>query len=218
MKKNFPLLSLGILFLVFLWFFGESRQESRDFVVPFFRGASGLKNFFTTKKSLLQRIEELERENQRLGLIPIEDKALVLSQSPATPYDTLIVAAGREDGIQAGFKALAYGGILLGRVEESGERTSLIKLVSFPGLQSEAWLERLALNVTLEGQGGYNLRFFLPKGVAVEIGDRLLSNTRPSFLVGQVERIKEKTSEPLSEIILRLPLNIRNLRYVELLP
>ena len=240
MKKNFRLLRIilvGIFLLALAWLVRENwKSESREAGAPFFRMAGSFRNFFglnersaeleAQKEELRIKLESLEaRESEFKDLEkflvaerPSGKIALIVSQALSSPYDTLLLSAGREDGVTAGFKALAYGGIFLGKVEESGERTSLVKLISFPGLQSEAWLERLALNVTLEGQGGYNLRFFLPKSAVVQIGERVLSNTRPSFIIGQVERINEKTSEPLAEIILRLPLNIRNLRYVELLP
>jgi cell shape-determining protein MreC len=180
----------------------------------------------TRNKELEAKVISLESEIKNLkkyGVAtnesrPLGKSALVLSQSPSSPYDTLIVAAGIQDGVQVGFKAVAFGSILLGEVERAGERTSNIKLLSYPGLEREAWLEDRSLNILLKGMGGSNLKFSVPKGLEVKIGERIISNSRPIFLIGQVEYIRERPSEPLKEVILRTPLNLRHLRFVELLP
>jgi len=195
--------------------------------------------FFTSRNKLALRIEELETVNQELSIrssllearireleqlsnFPEEKtvqgiRALIVSQAPAMPYGTLLVSFDEGANVRPGMKALGFGGVYLGDVSEAGENSAVIKLLSYPGLLSEAWLERLALNVTLEGQGGYNFKFSLPRSIKIEIGDKILSNTNPQFLVSVVEAVEEDPAMPLQQILLRLPLNIRNLRYVELI-
>ncbi len=161
----------------------------------------------------LGKIENLMNENQNPGKL-----ALILGPGTNSPYDALLTNLGSEEGIENGAKAVAYGSIILGTVEAASGQNSIIKLFSYPGLTTEGFLESISLNITLEGLGGSNLKFFVPKNIGIKVGDRILYNSAPSYLIGQVEYIKERPSEPLAEIIVRPPLNIRELRYVELKP
>lgn len=237
------ILILGFLWIFDSPFF---RSKARDLARPSFNiaiflsdFADGLKGFFTSKSRLNDRVSELENRNRELEVKnslleseltefrrlneffsdarPKGKIAMVLSQSPNIPFDSILIDLGGDDGFQIGSTATAYGGILLGEVSELGKKSSLVRLISSPGLETEAWLERLSLNVTLEGRGGYNLKLSLPKSVDVQIGDRVFSNTNPPLLIGQIEKIYKEPSLPLQDILLRLPLNIANLRYVELL-
>ena len=229
----------GLILLLLLFTAGVRegvRAQTRDIMAPFFSFSQSVKNF--SSRRLARKIEQLENEKKELEVRssilesrmrelevmfntseerkPEGFSALVVSQAPTIPYDTLLVSFNAGSVISRGMKVLAHRGIYLGQVTEAGDRAAIVRLISYPKLETEAWLERLRVNVTLEGEGGYNLKFSLPKNVRVEVGDRILSNTSPQFLVGQVEVVREKPSEPLQEIRLRLPLNFKNLRYVEL--
>lgn len=236
-SKFFGVLILGIFLIALIWAGGKwgfMGDGVKDFLSPVFAVSRGINNFFhegsiaelenektamVVQNSLLEaRVRELEG---MLGVTSAkrttEEKIAVLSsQAPAVPYGTIIVSYDDNSGIRPGMKAIGLDGIYLGEVMDVGRKTATIKLVSFPGLKSESWLERHSLNITLEGQGGYNLKFSLPKSLKVEVGDKILSNTSPQYLIGEIEAIEEKPSDPLQEILLRLPLNFRNLRYVEL--
>ncbi|MBI2024072.1 hypothetical protein HYT00_01655 [Candidatus Giovannonibacteria bacterium] len=222
----------------------EIRGRARDSFSPLYNAALYLKNsfsffsgFFSSKGSFINKIQNLEDELARArfensslgarvhdleGLLSLAPQAkmnttsaLVTSQAPSTPYDTLRVSWDSSKKISPGTKVLAFGGAYLGEVTETGEKTALVKLISYPGLETEAWLSRLSLNVTLIGQGGYNLKLTLPKSIRVEVGDKVFSNTDPQLLIGEVMRVEGKASEPLQDIIFRFPFNFKNLRYVE---
>ncbi|MDP3785042.1 MAG: rod shape-determining protein MreC [bacterium] len=161
----------------------------------------------------LWKIENLLNENKNPGKL-----ALILSSGINSPYDTLWSNLGSDHGIKNGNKAIAYGSVVLGTVETASGQNSTIKLFSYPGLVTEGFLESKSLNIALEGLGGSNLKFYVPKNIGIKVGDRVLYNSTPSYLIGQVEYIKERPSEPLAEVVVRPPLNIRELRYLELKP
>ncbi|MDP3763030.1 MAG: rod shape-determining protein MreC, partial [bacterium] len=116
----------------------------------------------------------------------------------------------------AGMRALAYDSILLGEIDEVFNANSRIRLLSYPGRKTEAFLERVSLNIILEGMGGINLNFSVPKTVDIKVGEKIVSNSPPSYMIGQVEEIRAKESEPLAEILVKIPVNLRYLRYVTL--
>jgi len=68
----------------------------------------------------------------------------------------------------------------------------------------------------LEGIGGGAIRFSVPKGVEIKNGDSVFSS-ESAYLIGQVEYINQSESEPLQEIFIRAPINLKNLRFLEIL-
>jgi len=214
-------------------FFLSTGNKVRDFF-------GDVQGFFTAKKMLLRQLSELELLNHELttrnafleskiqGIEHLERYlnerqtsgivAAVLNQSLYVPYDTLIVDRGIQDDVEPGFNVVASGAILLGEVESVAARSAMVKLLSYPGVKTEGYVQSLSLNVVVEGIGGSNLKFNIPKNLEVKIGDRIVSTSRQGYLIGQVELIKEKELEPLKDVILRTPLNLRHLRFVELIP
>lgn len=168
---------------------------------------------------LAARNKELLRVQNLFSVNPVSGKlGLVLSSDPESPYDALVVSLGSENGVRSGQKAVAYGSIFLGEVSKIASKTSVVKLFSYPGLMTDAFLESQSLNVALEGLGDANFKFLVPKNIGIKIGDRIISNSEPAYLLGQVEHFKERPSEPLIEVRVRAPVNLRELRYIELRP
>ncbi|MEK7085011.1 MAG: rod shape-determining protein MreC [Patescibacteria group bacterium] len=143
--------------------------------------------------------------------------AVVVSIPPQSPYDIIVIGRGEQDGIRKGEKVFA-GQALLGFVDEIGRHHAKVKLISYPKLATEAFLEPHSLNVTLEGYGGLNMVFMAPQDLEIKIGDRVISNTSPAYLIGEVGYIKSKESEPLQTVYIRPPVNLRHLRSVEIRP
>ncbi len=185
----------------------------------------GLERLGAENEELRARAAILEarlKEQEALGsLHTLEERpakiATVLSIPPQSPYDVILIDAGRQDGIQPGEKVFAKS-TLIGFVDEVGEGSAKVKLISYPELETEALLESLLLNITLEGYGGLNMIFIAPQDLEIKIGDRVISNTTPSYLIGEIGYIKSKESEALQTVYLRPPFNLRHLRFVEIRP
>ncbi len=166
---------------------------------------------------LKERLKELTNIENLLENRPLPEKlAVVLSQAPQSPYDTILVDRGSDDGIQTGLVAVGFGSILLGEVTRVYPITSEIELFSYPGRKTEAWLPSLSLNIILEGMGGSNFKFSVPKNLDIKVGERVLADSREGYLIGQVEYIRKRPNEPLQDIIVGTPLNLRHLRLIEL--
>lgn len=230
---------LGIILLAILGVTSDGfRSRGRDLFIPVLSISSKIRNLLEDfggnkiselesrnaeligENTLLEeRISELESGVANSGGAQnfVKSSSLVLSQAPSTPYDTLLISLAATGAARIGTKVNAHGGIYIGQISETGEKAAMVKLLSFPAQETEAWLEREKINITLVGEGGYNLKFLIPKEVSVEVGDKVLSNTNPQFLIGEVSGINEKPTDPLKAVHLRFPFNFRNLRYVELI-
>ena len=229
--------AVGFSVLFFVWATKDIsgiRSGMRDMLTPIFRLSGFLGNFLSSSSSiealenskkdlevknflLDSRVSELESllsvpsENRNKGV-----QGLLVSQFPISPYSTITVEPISMSRVSSGMKAIAYGGIYIGNIMDAGENLASIKLLSFPELETNAWLERLSLNITIVGVGSNNMKFELPKDIKIEVGDRIISNTTSQYLIGEIEIIDNRPTEPLQEIRFRHPINFRNLRYVEL--
>lgn len=162
----------------------------------------------------------LEEENNRLkeAFSRKEDQnyiiAFVISRPPKSPYDILIIDAGSENGIQNGMEISAYGNILIGYAVEVNQKTSKVKLVSFPKEEISAMLMDANVPAVAIGQGAGNFEIDLPKAVEVKEGDKVVTLGINPLLLGIVEKIISNPSDPFQKILFRLPINIQELNYV----
>lgn len=166
-------------------------------------------DLFETELAELEKTSGVEKNGAGIP-------ARILSQAPIMPYDALLVFGGEKDGLRVGMKALAYDSILLGEIDEVFSSNSRIRLLSYPEHETEAFLEAHSMNIILEGTGGLNLKFSVPKTIDVKVGEKIVSNSPPFYLIGQVEEIRAAESEPLAEVLVKIPANLRYLRYVTL--
>lgn len=170
----------------------------------------------TENTDLKVKLNDLGRIASILGTSsPSKMVAMIVSLYPNGPFDTILIDKGIRDGITPGNIALAYG-IYIGQVTEAGERSSKIKLSSYPGARTEGFIDRISLNVSVAGEGGGNLILTVPKNIDIALGDKLFLNSQKTMLIGQVDKIYENAAEPLKTIIFRIPLNLNNLRFLSI--
>ena len=131
-------------------------------------------------QALLADRESLYRENldlkARLGRADVPAVRIlggVLLRPPTTPYDTLVIDAGRQEGVAEGDLVSAGGTALVGTVTELNERTARVTLFSAPGAAYDALLHG-TIPVSVGGQGGGSLAGAVPAGTAVRAGDTAL--------------------------------------------
>jgi len=142
----------------------------------------------------------------------------VLTYPPQTPYDIIIIDAGSNDSLVLGSEVSMPEGPLLGVVSEVFPRRAKVKLFSTNGEETGAVLERNNMPVTLEGTGGGNFRISLPRDIAIERGDRILSRSMSSSLLAVVEEVSVEPTDSFKEILAKSPTNIFSLRFVFITP
>jgi hypothetical protein len=97
-----------------------------------------------------QTINALRHENMQLRALggrAIDDKriiARVLSRPPQSAYDTFVIDAGIEEGVEEGMRALIGGNFLVGEVISVGAHTSLLRLASEAGVSTSGLLSESA--------------------------------------------------------------------------
>jgi cell shape-determining protein MreC len=188
----------------------------------------------STSVALLDRqllYEENLRLKARLGRLPAMPAhagqagapegasllAAVLLRPPGTPYDTLMLDVGHEEGVAVGDFVFAGGSVVLGKITEVYGSVARATLFSAPGMRHEAIIfsEGGSVPLSLEGQGAGSFSGKIPQGTPVEVGQTVLfPNISPVF-AASVSYVEAPPGESFQTVYMQLPLNPFMLRYVE---
>ncbi|HET9641648.1 MAG TPA: rod shape-determining protein MreC [Candidatus Paceibacterota bacterium] len=221
------ILAIRLLFPNFFW----------TMLTPAFWLSSGIDNashgFFSGFKNtaaLSLRNEALESENAALlnenraladkagaleslsGGIP----AGVISRPPTSPYDTLIVAAGRKSDVAVGMETFGPGGVPVGVVTDVLPDFSRVTLFSSPTLSFDAWIGSKHVPVTITGAGGGAFRATLPRGAEVSVGDVVTVAVGGAAPLGTVVRVVSDPSSPAATLSIQGALSPFSLTWVSL--
>ncbi len=243
-----PALFLGAIFLFGFIIFSLLDGVIISAVSPLWRseGAASTKltfftDFFRFKSSLIsennllkERVGALELEITSRFSMPEGEETLAellgrraemggvvataLVVPPQTPYDTIVIDAGSDDGVANGNSVRMPEGPLLGTISETYSGSAKVRLLSTPGEKTAAILERHSVPVTLEGAGGGNFRIIMPRETEVEVGDRILSADITSSLLAVVGEVHMEPTDSFKDVFAKSPVNIFSLHYLLVRP
>lgn len=177
----------------------------------------------STSVALLDRnllYQENLRLKARLGRVPegtLSLLAAVIVRPPGTPYDTLMLDVGSNEGVLVGDLVFAGGSVVIGKITEVYASTARATLFSAPGQIHNALIfsENGSIPVSLEGQGAGSFVGKVPQGTPVEEGQTILfSNIMPVF-AATVSYVEAVPGESFQTIYMHIPTNPFTLRYVE---
>jgi cell shape-determining protein MreC len=174
-------------------------------------------------KSLMIDYQILKDENIKLkelmGRIGTKNNlilASILAKPNISPYDTIIVDVGSDIGIREGNKVYTNGNTPIGNVSKVYSNTSLITLYSNPGQITEAMLSGSNISVQLLGRGGGNFEMIIPNDLPSPKGTMVILPYIRSEIIAIIDEIISSPTDPVKKIILRSPINIEELRWVEI--
>ncbi|MDO8471253.1 MAG: rod shape-determining protein MreC [bacterium] len=216
LRRIFVLVAIFISGAIILSFFNAAIIS---IVSPIWK----VKNVITTGNGVLFIPKEQTQENILLELLGRKQEsnivvAAVLTHPPQTPYDVIIIDAGSNESITVGSQVSLPEGPILGVVSEIFPKNAKVKLFSASGEETNAILERNNVPVTLIGTGGGNFRLALPRDIAIEKGDRILSPNIVSRPLATVADVSVRPTDSFKEVLAKSPTNIFTLRFVFVTP
>ena len=151
------------------------------------------------------RLKLLEDDNNRLRkALYLQEfsndrriSAAVISRSSKSWWQQLEVNKGAKDGVLKGQTVIGPGG-LIGLVDSTTPFTSRVRLLTDPGHQVGAWIDRTKLHGILTGMGTNRPKLiFLNKNTLVQIGDAVTTSPAstllpPNLVIGIVQFVNEK--------------------------
>ena len=218
-----------------LFFIAEPVWQIKNSIV-----ASNFFQYFKTKQTLIndklvieQKLfltgnllalnETLQKENETLkdllGRKEIKQKTIlasVLVKPPQTPYDSLLVDIGEDQGLEVGDKVIANANIFIGEVSEVLPHSAKVTLYSSPGRKLSVVLGLSQVSVEAVGIGGGNFHILLPREVEVKEGDVIIIPAITNNVFGIVEKINFKDTDSFQTVLFKSPVNISELSFVEI--
>lgn len=180
-----------------------------------------LKNKLAESEVLLQKFELLSEENESLKEIFLrtttEDLILgtILSKPTKTPYGTLIIDIGEEEGVKPEDLVFALGNVVVGEIESVEKNSSKVILYSAPGYISQVTLENTGRYFNAKGRGGDAFDVSFPRDLPIEEGQLFLYPSINNYVVGVVEKILFDPRDSFKEVLFRSPVNMQELKWVE---
>jgi cell shape-determining protein MreC len=156
--------------------------------------------------------EILGRKNSKDNMV----LAAILAKPNQSIYDTLIIDAGIAQGIKEGDAVFAFGNMPIGRVALVFGNTSKVILFSNSGEKTQAAANNVFIEIV--GRGGGNFEVDLPKDFNMQAGDQIVMPGINPYVLAIAEKIISDPRDPLTKVLLSSPVNIEELKFVEVLP
>lgn len=200
---------------------------------------SNLFSFFYSKNSLVaennilkQQIEEkdatmanynslLDENNQLKDILGRKKEqvnlflAAILAKPNQSPYDTLLIDAGKNQNISVGNLVFALGNVPIGRVSEVDATSSKVVLFSNPGEKTEIVIEGRNVFMSIVGRGGGNFEMVVPRDFSIDKGVSVALPGMTTSPVGTVASIITDPRDAFTKALLVSPVNIFELKFVE---
>jgi len=209
--------------------FSRFVAEKKDSIVFLFRNKQSmgeelnyLREINIELENEIILLESTKKENEELKILLSrpEKKSYILgsiiSRPPQSPYDMIVIDAGSDAGVKNGMRAVAYGSVLIGHVVEVFTNTSKIKLVSYPGEETNLIMENGKISAIGLGLGGGNIEVKIPSSVKINSGDKINTEGTSHYLLGTADKIEADALNPFQKIIFRMPVNLNELQKIGL--
>src|SRR3989344_1907896 len=196
---------------------GAVRSTVRSFSASVLRAVAPVRDSilssgtFAGRRELAAQMERLEEERARLSeraaayeILKRENATLrallhmsevrggvgaAILSSGTSPYGTLLIDAGTDDGVLVGDIAISEGGVAIDVI-----------IAGSPTI--------------LDGRGGGNARAKLPRGVEVALGEPVYAPSARSLAVGIVGSIESDPSLAEQTLYVSIPVGFDGLRYL----
>lgn len=166
-------------------------------------------------------LDALKKENEELkialGRATQGEVVLgvILARPPISPYDTLVIDIGSDDGLAIGDKVYTDGDTLVGDIAEVFDSHAKVSLYSSPGRVVPVVIGSTNAETQATGRGAGNFMARLPVELGIEEGDTIVMPQIRPHSFGVVEKVMVDSSDSLQTILFKSPVNIHEFKYVE---
>ncbi len=154
-----------------------------------------------------------------LGRKPVS-KDLVLSniltKPNYSPYDTIIIDAGSDVGVNVGNIVYANSSTLtpIGEISMVYTNTSLVTLYTNPGQTTEAMMDGSNTSVELVGRGGGNFEMSIPIDLPFTKGTNVYLPSLETEIIAVTQDIISSPNDPVKKVLLSSPVNVQSLKWI----
>jgi cell shape-determining protein MreC len=140
----------------------------------------------------------------------------VVARPPVSPYDTLVLDAGKSDGVALGMEAFGAGGVPVGVVSQVLSDFSRVTLFSAPGTVTNGSVGHANTVLTITGAGGGAMNAIVARAATVAEGDTVFAPGPGMLPIGTVVRVESSALSPGVTLRIRPAVNIFSISWVTL--
>lgn len=138
----------------------------------------------------------------------------VIARPPFTPYDTIIIDKGSDDGIVERAPVYYGAGKVLGYVRSVFRDSAHVTLISSPGMESTVYVFGPNIFTTAHGEGGGTVRLSVPQGIKIERGNLVILPSIDTGVVGEISDIQSIPTEPEQHAYVAFETPLQSIRLV----
>ncbi len=201
-------------------------NQSTDTIPSYFRDRNALLEQLKERDQIISfqsgsdlTVSRLLKENERLRELlgatsTSRIAAGVIGRPTVLPYDVLVLDQGSADGVQIHTPVFIGRDQVIGYVSEVFGGTSVVSLVSSPGLESTVYIIGPNIYTTAVGQGGGVLEVGVPQGVPLAPGDLVVIPSFDAGVYGQIVSIDSVETRPEQYGYVTIDVPLQSLRWV----
>jgi len=164
---------------------------------------------FLAENNSLQEI--LGRKDVKADMV----LAAILGKPNQSLYNMLIIDAGLKEGVKVGDVVFALGNMPIGTIAETYSSSSKVILFSNPGEKTQVVVGDKNIFMEIVGRGGGNFEMVVPRDLTLVKGDQVVLPGLTPYVVGIVETIISDPRDPFIKALLASPVNVQELKFVE---
>ncbi len=167
------------------------------------------RDFYKDQNAALEKLATSTTADRKFAI------ARIISKPGFSPYDTMIVDAGKTAGIKIGDLVLADENSVLGTVSDVSERTSTVVLYSSPDRETPVLIGSSSVESLATGHGAGNFEIKLPKNTQVKEGDTVsLASSTSVMMLGSIEVINASAVDSFERALFKNAADVTALGYV----
>lgn len=201
--------NIGSYFLSKSSLLGENEKLRSDLVLE----KTSRSNYDSVVVENINLKEILGRKNIEQVII----LSAILEKPNQSPYDTLVIDVGLEDGVEKGDVVFGSGNIPLGRIGEVYKSSAKVILFTNSGEKTQVVVSGQNLFMTVLGRGGGNFEMVLPRDFILVKGDQVVLPGINPYVLAIVETIISDPRDSFQKALLVSPVNIQGLKFVEVI-
>ncbi|MEI8061792.1 MAG: rod shape-determining protein MreC [bacterium] len=163
-------------------------------------------------KSFLNANDDVNTKRPQGSLFAVSEKP------PFSPYDSITIRGGSQNGIQVDDIVFAGPDVIVGYVSKVLDTTSIVTLYSSSGEHQEVYVGTSSDTVVSEGRGGGNFYIKVPSETKVAVGDPIVWPSMQNILLGKVDKVDAAPGDAFSYILFKSLIPISSIRYVQVVP
>jgi rod shape-determining protein MreC len=169
-------------------------------------------------ETLRQENDALRKELSYAKKINESILAEIIAKPNRSLYNSLIINRGSDDGIMIGQRVTSQGTIGLGEIAAVSKNTATVVLYSSPQFSGDLVIKNEKnIFVPAIGKGSGNFEIHIPREITIVDGDLLALPEYQNMIVGVVKSVTFDPRDPFQTVLARTPVNVQELRFVEVI-